>query len=249
MRALVRHATAAVLATWFCGWTAAAFAQCESLTFESNTYTVCAADQKRTELRVFLRDRSGENYGSFSNLRRDLEKRGETLIFAMNGGMYHPDLRPVGLYVENGQEISKISTRRGPGNFHLQPNGVFYVARDGAGVMETRQYQRMRPAAIHATQSGPMLVVNGAIHPKFSVDSDSRKLRNGVGACGGRMVFAISEGGVTFHEFARLFRDRFKCANALFLDGSISALYSAQLNRNDGWRPMGPIVGLVEKKR
>lgn len=63
------------------------------------------------------------------------------------------------------------------------------------------------------------------------------------------MVFAISEGGVTFHEFARLFRDRFKCANALFLDGSISALYSAQLNRNDGWRPMGPIVGLVEKKR
>jgi uncharacterized protein YigE (DUF2233 family) len=230
------------------GWSAPAFANCEDITFAGDKYSICAVDPRKADIRVFLRDPAGQNYGSFSSLRRDLEKKGETLAFAMNGGMYHPDYRPVGLHVENGEEIAKISTRRGPGNFHLQPNGVFFVGRNGAGVMETRQYIRQRPQAVFATQSGPMLVINGAIHPKFSRNSDSRKLRNGVGACAdGRIVFAISNGGVTFFDFARLFRERFRCSNALFLDGSISALYSPQLKRSDGWRAMGPIVGVVEK--
>ena len=226
-----------------------AMARCEDITHEANKYAVCIYGQRGADIRVFWRDGSGEPYGSFTSLRRELEKKGETLAFAMNAGMYHADYRPVGLYVENGVEMVKISTARGPGNFHLQPNGVFYIGRNGAGVVETRQFARQRPHASFATQSGPMLVINGAIHPKFSVTSDSRKVRNGVGACaGGLTVFAISDGGVTFHDFARLFRDRYKCANALFLDGSISALYAPQLRRADGWRPMGPIVGVVEKK-
>jgi uncharacterized protein YigE (DUF2233 family) len=240
----------AAVALMLAAGTAVARAQCEAMQFESNKYTVCGTPARGSDLRVFLRDGKGENYGSFSSLKRDLEGKGETLVFAMNGGMYHPDYRPVGLYIENNVERAKISTRRGPGNFHLQPNGVFYVGRNGAGVMETRAFQRQKPPATFATQSGPMLVINGAIHPRFSTDSDSRKIRNGVGVCAdGRAVFAISEVPVTFHEFARLFRDRYKCQNALFLDGSISALYSRQLNRSDGWRPMGPIVGLVEKKK
>jgi uncharacterized protein YigE (DUF2233 family) len=240
----------AAVAFMLAAGTAVARAQCEAQQFESNKYTVCSTAVRSSDIRVFLRDGKGENYGSFSSLLRDLERKGETLVFAMNGGMYHPDYRPVGLFIENGVERAKISTRRGPGNFHLQPNGVFFVGRNGAGVMETRAFQRQKPPATFATQSGPMLVINGAIHPKFSTDSDSRKIRNGVGVCAdGRAVFAISEVPVTFHEFARLFRDRYKCQNALFLDGSISALYSKQLNRSDGWRTMGPIVGLVEKKK
>jgi uncharacterized protein YigE (DUF2233 family) len=231
-------------------WSAPALANCEDITFESNKYSVCSYALRTTDIRVFWRDGTGEAYGSFSSLRRDIEKKSETLAFAMNAGMYHADMKPVGLYIENGVEMVKISTRRGPGNFHLQPNGVFYVGRNGATVMETRQYLRTRPQATFATQSGPMLVINGAIHPKFSIDSDSRKVRNGVGACAnGQIVFAISDSGVTFYDFAKLFRDRYKCANALFLDGSISALYSPQLKRADGWRPMGPIVGVVEKKK
>ncbi len=227
-----------------------ALAGCEDIIFEANKYAVCSFSQSGEDMRVFLRDGSGGNYGSFSSLRRDLEKKGETLTFAMNAGMYHPDYRPVGLYVENGVEIAKVSTRRGPGNFHLQPNGIFYIGSNGAGVLETRQYLRARPQVRFATQSGPMLVINGAIHPKFSIGSESQKVRNGVGACAGnRIVFAISDSGVTFHDFARLFRDRYKCTNALFLDGSISALYAPQLKRADGWRPMGPIVGVVEKKK
>ena len=227
-----------------------ALAGCEDISHESNKFAVCNFAQRGEDIRVFLRDGSGETYGSFSSLRRALEKKGETLAFAMNAGMYHPDYRPVGLYIENGVEVAKVSTARGPGNFHLQPNGIFYISANGAGVMETRQYLRARPQVKFATQSGPMLVINGAIHPKFSTDSESHKVRNGVGVCaGGQVVFAISDSGVTFHEFARLFRDRYKCANALFLDGSISALYAPDLRRADGWRPMGPIVGVVVKKK
>ena len=39
------------------------------------------------------------------------------------------------------------------------------------------------------------------------------------------MVFAISETPVNFHTFARLFRDRIGCRNALYLDGTISQFY------------------------
>ncbi len=237
------------LGGWFAVSASPALAMCEDITHEDNKYSVCIVKQRGEDIRVFWRNSAGELYGSFSSLRNDLEKKGERLTFAMNAGMYHPDYRPVGLYIENGVEIAKVSTRRGPGNFHLQPNGIFYIGRNGAGVMETRQYLRQRPHATFATQSGPMLVINGAIHPKFSVDSESGKLRNGVGACAnGQIIFAISDGGVSFHEFAALFRDRYKCANALFLDGSVSALYAPQLKRADGWRTMGPIVGVVEKK-
>jgi uncharacterized protein YigE (DUF2233 family) len=39
-----------------------------------------------------------------------------------------------------------------------------------------------------------------------------------------------------------------KCADALFLDGSISSIYAPPLLRNDRFMPMGPIIGVVRKK-
>jgi uncharacterized protein YigE (DUF2233 family) len=241
----------AAVALMLAAGTAVARAQCEAHAVREATNTPCAARRHAAAISAsFCATARARITARFPACCATLERKGETLVFAMNGGMYHPDYRPVGLFIENGVERARISTRRGPGNFHLQPNGVFFVGRNGVGVMETRAFQRQKPPATFATQSGPMLVINGAIHPRFSTDSDSRKIRNGVGVCAdGRAVFAISEVPVTFHEFARLFRDRYKCQNALFLDGSISALYSKQLNRSDGWRPMGPIVGLVEKKK
>jgi uncharacterized protein YigE (DUF2233 family) len=93
-----------------------------------------------------------------------------------------------------------------------------------------------------------MLVINGKIHPRFVGSSDSLKRRNGVGVSDANHVyFAISDGAVNFHSFARFFRDRLGCANALFLDGSISGLYAPELKRDDGWPPFGPIVGAVRR--
>jgi prepilin-type processing-associated H-X9-DG protein len=93
-----------------------------------------------------------------------------------------------------------------------------------------------------------MLVVDGRIHPKITQEGPSRKLRNGVGVSGPKtVIFAISDGPVSFGAFARLFRDRLGCRNALFLDGSVSSLYAPALGREDGLRPLGPILGAVPK--
>lgn len=222
---------------------------CTDVQEDGVSFTVCSFSARAADIRLFLEDDKGDVWGSFSRLASALGDKGERLAFAMNAGMYHKDYSPVGLYIENGEQRKKLNTRRGPGNFHLLPNGVFYVGKNGAGVLDTRRFQRFRDSVIHATQSGPMLVVDGRIHPKFRPDSESHKIRNGVGACSrGTIKFAISNSPVTFHAFAKLFKDRLNCRNALFLDGSISSMYAPSIKRSDGWRPMGPIVGVVEKK-
>ena len=59
------------------------------------------------------------------------------------------------------------------------------------------------------------------------------------------VVFAVSEFGVLFNEFARLFRDKLQCRNALFLDGgSATSFYSRVLGRNSNFLPLGPIIGV-----
>ena len=167
----------------------------------------------------------------------------------MNGGMYGDDRMPVGLYIEDGRMMKAANTASGRGNFHLKPNGVFYAAGESAGVLETGRYLAARPRAEIATQSGPMLVIDGRIHPAFSEDSTSRKLRNGVGVRQGQVVlFAISDAPVTFIEFAHLFKDGLGCRDALFLDGSVSSLYAPSLGRSDGLAPLGPIIGAVERR-
>lgn len=195
-----------------------------------------------------LNDANGSAYGRFQPFVAEQEAAGKTVRFAMNGGMYHRDLSPVGLYVEAGVQQKSLSTRPGPGNFHMLPNGVFYIDGDRASVMETTQFNSEKPSAEFATQSGPMLVIDGAFHRRFLEDSSSRKIRNGVGVRdnGREVVFAISKGSVTFWEFATLFRDVLNCRNALFLDGTISSLYAPDIGRRDFLFPMGPIIAVVE---
>lgn len=220
---------------------------CRSLAFEGGAYTVCPVDLRRFRLKLFLLGQDGQPYASLPNLARDPSASG--LVMATNAGMYDPDLRPVGLYVEDGRELKGINRANGPGNFHLKPNGVFFVAGGRAGILETSAYLKKSPRAQIATQSGPMLVIDGAIHPRFSEEGPSRKIRNGVGVRDpDHVVFAISDGPVSFGTFARLFRDELGCRNALFLDGSISALYAPEIGRSDvGFKPLGPLLGVVPK--
>ena len=192
---------------------------------------------------------AGEPYGSFRALENALREEGLELVFAMNAGMYGEDLKPIGLYVEEGRRLKKANRRDGPGNFHLKPNGVFFIDGNKGGVMETEAFLASGIQPRYASQSGPMLVVDGEIHPKFSVDGTSYQRRNGVGAPDAHtLVFAISEGSVNFHSFARLFRDHLNCPNALFLDGSISSLHAAELSRSDGFFDLGPIVALAKAR-
>lgn len=224
--------------------TATQAAECRDLSFEGASYAVCEVAAGE-DLRLFQSGPDGA-YGSFRNVDAALEAEGKALGFAMNAGMYHRDLAPVGLYVEDGVELAPLITSDGPGNFGLLPNGVFCIG-ETFRVIESRTFKKDRPKCRYATQSGPMLVIGGKLHPKLLPDSDSLYVRNGVGvsADGTRAVFAISNDAVNFHAFARLFRDELGLPDALYFDGNISRLYAPGLDRHDGGFPMGPIVGTV----
>jgi uncharacterized protein YigE (DUF2233 family) len=227
----------------------AALAGCSALEAKGQRYTTCSYGPGDAVLEVRNLDGSGDPYRYLGSLAGALAQDGRKLLFAMNAGMFDENQRPIGYYVENGKQLKKLNRRNGGGNFHLKPNGVFYVKDGKPDVMETEAYAKSGMKPDFASQSGPMLVINGKIHPKFSETGTSRKLRNGVGIdAAGRAYFVISENAVTFWEFATLFRDELKTDNALFFDGSVSSLYAPEINRNDGFLPLGPMVGAVEIK-
>nr|WP_321439696.1 phosphodiester glycosidase family protein [uncultured Hyphomonas sp.] len=221
---------------------------CEAIRFEDQPFTVCRFAADDPGLALFRTHPDGAPFADFNRLAETVAADGGELVFAMNAGMYHDDRRPVGLYIENGDQQAGLVTRAGPGNFGMLPNGVFWVDGGGAAhVTETLAYEALAPDARYATQSGPMLVIDGALHPAFNPDGTSRKRRNGVGlsADGDTLWFAISDAPVNFDTFARLFRDQLGAADALYLDGTVSRLYAPALNRNDGGTDMGPIVAIV----
>jgi|SoiMethySBSTD1v2_1073268.scaffolds.fasta_scaffold312103_2 uncharacterized protein YigE (DUF2233 family) len=222
---------------------------CKHVSHERSAYTVCEVDIRKHTIRLYWRRPEGAPYAYLRALPQSLDAKAGKLLFATNAGMFDPTFRPVGLYVEQGRELVRANTKSGYGNFHMKPNGVFYVTGDTAGVLETGAYLKLRPATNVATQSGPMLVINGRLHPKFDRASSSLKARNGVGIrTANTIVFAISLGEVSFDAFGRLFRDKLKCNNALFLDGgSASSLYEATLNRGGNLLPLGPMLGIFER--
>ncbi len=220
---------------------------CASRSYAGNSYSVCRIDLTTMRLETFNLDSSGQPLANFDALAVNLKTEGRELRFAMNAGMFGTDLKPIGLFVENGVLAKKLNTKNGYGNFHLKPNGVFYVEGNRLGVAATDDYVKLGIKPDFATQSGPMLVINGQIHPKFSETGASYKMRNGVGMVNDHTaVFVITENAVNFYAFATFFRDELKCANALFFDGSISSLYSRDLGRDDGFVPLGPMVGAVD---
>ena len=168
----------------------------------------------------------------------------DRVAFAMNAGMFGEDGRPIGLAIVDGKERHAINRRKGGGNFHLMPNGIFLVRKDGtAAVVESSKFATVANDVAYATQSGPMLVIGGKLHPAFERNGTSRLIRNGVGARkDGSALFVISGDPVSFGKFARFFRDRLKTPNALFFDGSVSSLWDPANGRQDTHSSLGPIV-------
>ena len=243
---------AVIAALWMLAHPALA-ATCREETFKGVEYAICDVDVTKEVLRLFLYDDSGTRpYGYFSTLNAALEDQGFALGFAANAGMYHDDRAPVGLYIEDGETAQKVITNAGPGNFGLLPNGVLCLRDRRADVIETLRYVEEAPECISATQSGPMLVIDGELHPRFLRDSTSRFIRNGVGTGDDGTIasFVISNSPVTFHAFGSMFRDHLGLNQALYFDGNVSRLRAPELGRNDiGFGALGPIIGVVEGQR
>jgi uncharacterized protein YigE (DUF2233 family) len=211
-------------------------------TFEGARFTVCVADLHNTAIELAWADGADVAYRSFAAYR---QAHGEArLRFAMNAGMFEPDYGAVGLLKIRGREVTPLQRRDGHGNFYLKPNGVFHFSDDRVGVETTDAFATSHGGKAHsATQSGPMLVIDGALHPSIQADGPSRLIRNGVGVRDAHTaVFVISEDAVSFGKLARFFRDGLGCANALYFDGVVSSLWVPELDREDRGHLMGPMV-------
>lgn len=227
-------------------------AEVEEAKIAGKRATACKVNVGAERIEIFLRDDTEQPFKSFEAVESYLAKRGEKLAFAMNAGMFHRDLSPVGLFVSQGKEVTRLNTNSGYGNFFMKPNGVFLISEGAAKIVETSDYSRLESKSnvTLATQSGPLLVSSGRIHPRFNSNSTSRVIRNGVGVSeAGEVVFAISEEPVNLYEFAVLFRDVLGCADALYLDGVVSSLHAPKLKRSDRKTELGPMIGVVEGRR
>lgn len=206
-------------------------ANLERIEFEGAIYHVLRVDRAdfpRLDLRWLAQD--GKPLGSFGPLLQEAVKEGRQIEFATNAGIYERGPKPCGLTVSNGKELVPLNLAKGEGNFYLHPNGVFYLDdQKGAGVMTGAEYGQSGLQPRLATQSGPILLRQGKMHPAFNVNSPNRRLRNAVGvrASDGQVVFVMSDresrvkGRVTFHQLS-LFFLHLGCQDALFLDGDIS---------------------------
>jgi Predicted periplasmic protein len=204
-------------------------------------------DLNKTTLEFYYKNEKGENYSNHKNLKDQLTKAHKKLIFATNGGMYNRDHTPQGLFIENGNLKTLLDTlSTGYGNFYLQPNGVFYLTKSKKAVVITSENFEIKEDISFATQSGPMLLVDGKIHPKFREGSTNLHIRNGVGILpDGRILFVMSKEKINFFDLATYFKNQ-GCQNALYLDGFVSRTFlpSQQWEQLDG--NFGVIIGEIE---
>lgn len=227
-----------VVAAWLIHFQA--FCQADDSLFLSFVTTPASVE-------MFWKDGQGNILRSLKNLNAFVHSKNKTLRFAMNGGMYLKDNSPQGLFIYEGTMTTPLDTSSGFGNFYLKPNGVFYIAMGNeAMICKTENFPEDAHTIKWATQSGPMLLIDGKIHPAFIKGSSNLNIRNGVGILpDGRVIFAMSKHKVNFYDFATFFKNQ-HCDNALYLDGFVSRTYLPEKN----WKQMdgnfGVMIGVTE---
>lgn len=204
-------------------------------------------DLKKQTIRFYWKDENHENYRNAKGLKKALVSQEKKLVFAMNGGMYNKDGSPQGLYIEEGITKAPLDLHQeGYGNFYMQPNGVFFLTKEQQAGISTSQNFHEQKNIDYATQSGPMLLIDGKIHPKFTQGSKNLHIRNGVGILpDGKILFAMSKEKINFYDFASYFKQQ-GCKDALYLDGFVSRTFlpSKQWKQVDG--NFGVIIAEVE---
>ena len=220
---------------------------CSPVTFEGVSLTHCIADPALHTIRTALAPNSGDRAGRIEGWAAGRDE--SAIAFVMNGGMYDDNLRPLGYFVEDANRLKELDRSEGEGNFYLKPNGVFFGSNGVWRVIETDTFLRTigtRPQ--FGTQSGPMLVINGQLHPEIQDNGPSKATRNGVGVdAEGKAHFVIANAPLSFGQLARYFRDEVGASNALYLDGNISSLWVPATGRMDANR-VGPLI-VVEKRQ
>jgi uncharacterized protein YigE (DUF2233 family) len=206
-------------------------------------------DCKTQDLRMYYKDDKQENFKSIQNLKTWLERNHKELLFAMNAGMYKQDGSPQGLYIENQLTVTSLDTSSANGNFYLKPNGVFYITSDNIPLICNTPDFLNNGNIKYATQSGPMLVIDGQIHSAFTRGSNNVNIRNGVGILpNDNVAFAMSKDEINFYDFAEYFKNM-GCKNALYLDGLVSRTYLPEKDWIQVDGDFGVIIGVAKSSK
>ena len=204
----------------------------EEVNYKGIPFTICTIDPNTATLKMSSYMESGML--KIKELGDSLQEEKKQLLFATNGGIFSEGYIPGGFFANKDSLLHDLNEREGGGNFHLMPNGVFYLRNNmKAGVAETQEFKAMDLKDIHlGVQSGPMLVVNNEIHPAFRDGSKNTHIRNGVGVNEeGHIIFVISKKRTNLYTFGSLYKEKLKCKNALYLDGYISEMYVKSLSK------------------
>lgn len=216
--------------------------------YDKSDFVTYVVDTKKQDLKLYWKNEKEERFGSILNLKNWVENKNKVLDFAMNAGMYNADNAPQGLYIENKKTLSALDAGTAAGNFYLKPNGVFYLTTNNVPKICKTEDFKDDGKILYATQSGPMLVIDGKIHPEFKEGSANLNIRNGVGILSdGKVVFVLSKNEVNFYDFANYFKE-LGCKNALYLDGFVSRAYVPSKNwkKTDG--NFGVLFAVTRKK-
>lgn len=202
-------------------------------------------DLKKQDLKLYWKDDKNEPFKSLQNLKVWLDSKGQKLVFAMNAGMFKTDNSAQGLFIEEQKIMANLDTTTGNGNFYLKLNGVFYTTTNNdAFVCKTENFSNNEKVK-YATQSGPMLVIDGQIHSAFKKGSTSLNVRNGVGILPNhKAIFAMSKKEINLYDFANYFK-KLGCQNALYLDGFVSRTYLPEKKWTQLDGNFGVIVGVT----
>ena len=221
------------------------FAQKEKA--DDERFVTYSINPQKQDVKLYWKDDQQVNFKSIQHLKTWLNEQHQDLLFAMNGGMYKQDNSPQGLFIENKKTITLLDTSNGSGNFYLKPNGVFYITTNNIPAICTTAKFNDNGQIKYATQSGPMLVIDGQIHSSFKEGSTNLNIRNGVGILpGNEIVFAMSKTAINFYDFANYFKS-LGCKNALYLDGLVSRTYLPEKDwlQTDG--NFGVIIGVTRR--
>lgn len=202
----------------------------------------------------WLDPESEKSYGSINTFNSKIRQRNESLLFAVNSGIYTKEYTPLGLYIEKGKVLNPLNLvkfNKGQGNFALLPNGVFYLTtKNHAFIADTdtfhKHYQGNYASLQEAVQSGPMLLIDGEYNPHFLPNSDSLRIRSGVCTLdeGKKVIFVVTEDRVNFYEFASYFKEQLQCQNALYLDGTLARMYIGNRIYGASFWQAKPLVGI-----
>lgn len=231
-----------VLTIIFAGFHSTSFAQ---KTNDAN-YLTYIVNPKNQDIQLYWKDDKGEILKTISRLKNFVASKNKRLVFAMNAGMYTTSYGPLGLFIQHNKTLKAINRANAKGNFYMKPNGIFYITNDNKAVVCKTEDFVNNVNIKFATQSGPMLLFNGKMHPSFSKSGTSLYIRNGVGILpNNQVVFVMSKVPVNFYEFAAYFKS-LGCKDALYLDGAISETYWPAKNYTQTYGSFGVLIGVTQ---